>query len=63
MEIAVFDENPCYLFSSSAPPPARRRFHRLNLSPAPCFINSAMNILNIESLEQRPHVANCQCLI
>lgn len=36
-------------------------FHRLNLSPAPCFINSAMNTLTIESLKQRSHVANSQC--
>lgn len=35
-------------------------FHKLNLSPDPCFINSIMNIVNIESLGQRPHVTNSQ---
>jgi mannitol-specific phosphotransferase system IIBC component len=38
-------------------------FHRLDLSPAPCFINSAINTLTIEPLKQRSHVANSQCLI
>ena len=37
-------------------------FHKLNLSPDPCFINSIMNTFNIESLGQSPHVTNSQSL-
>lgn len=40
-----------------------RSLRRLNLSPAPHFINSAMNTLTIESLKQRSHVTNSHCLI